>query len=310
MPSYPKAPIYLFYGDQVPEILKARDTVMDMLLDKELRDGNLTEYHASGNRFGAEMVKIMDEVAGDLGTVSFIAGAPKIVVVNNPIELYAAAPGRARKPPAAKEKKSKPADTSYLSWIEKDLPDTGNHIILLAYEDESEGREVSERTPSALFQIVGKIGYLQRFREKRDKAIYRIEDAILSRSPGACIGAIRDLWKAGKSDQAVYNQVARTLRFMLQASIARDRRLTADPVETATYFPERAQFSLMQTQEFIRKKFVQRPPAYRTQTLLEAHRRLLDVYRALRPRPWDLYVPDQLALLERILMELFASDAP
>jgi hypothetical protein len=37
---------------------------------------------------------------------------------------------------------------------------------------------------------------------------------------------------------------------------------------------------------------------------------VLGVYRALRPRPGDVYVPDARLLLEKALLKLFASPRP
>jgi len=51
-------------------------------------------------------------------------------------------------------------------------------------------------------------------------------------------------------------------------------------------------------------------PAYRTTDLLAAYRGLLDVYRALRPRPGDVYVADALGLLKQTLARLMTSPTP
>jgi hypothetical protein len=120
---------------------------------------------------------------------------------------------------AGGEDKPKSDGQEYLRWIQEELEATGNHLILLAFEDESAGREVNDRHP--IFQTVGRIGHFQKFRDT--KAFWRIEDGLIGRNPEACLAAIEDLWKPGKGDANVYGAVTRCLRFMLQANIGRER---------------------------------------------------------------------------------------
>lgn len=313
MALYPKVPIYLFAGSQTQKIMDARDEVLDMLMERESRDEGLTEFTASGNQFGVDMDKVLPEIAGDLATMSFVPGAAKVVVVYNPQILFGSstrrrAPKKKKKAPSASSRKTKAKPKAksepgadFAHWIETELPATGNHLILLAFEDESAGREFNDKHPLA--QTIARTGHIQVFRDK--KAFFEIEDALLRRDPQTCLGAIAKLWKPGKGDSAVYSAVVRCLRFMLQAKIAQERRIEGDPEKMALYFPARAQFSLFKTSEFVRRKY-QRPIPYRATELLEAYRGMLEVYEALRPQPGELFVADARALLERKLMQLFS----
>lgn len=309
---FPEVPIYLFAGNQVDAILRARDEVLDMLLDRETRAENLTEFSPTSNKFGLELAKLLPEIAADLSTMSFIPGAQKVAVVSNPVELYGSAgrsaPRKKKKKASARKTKAPKATPKRdpLDWIAEGLPATGNHIILLAFEDEAAGREVNDRHP--LVQTIGRVGHFQFFRDK--KAFWRIEDALLRRDASGCLEAVRDLWKPGKGDQTVYSAIVRSMRFMLQAKIARERGAMNDEAKQALYFPSRSQFSLMKASEFVRKKYVNRPIPYRTPALIEAYEGMLGVYKALRPRPGDLYVPDAQAMLERTLVKLFESEPP
>jgi len=230
MAKFPKVPIYLFYGNRTEEILRARDQVLDMLIEKESRFESLTEYQAQGQSYGIELNKILSDIAGDLSTLSFIPGAQKVVVVTNPMELYSAGAARPRKKKAkkksaskgrtkAKPEKPKSDGQEYLRWIQDELKETGNHLILIALEDEGAGREVNDRHP--IFQTIGRMGHFQKFRDT--KAFWRIEDSLIGRNPQACLAAIQDLWKPGKGDSNVYGAVVRCLRFMLQANIGAQR---------------------------------------------------------------------------------------
>jgi hypothetical protein len=315
VPAFPRVPVYLFYGNKVDDILRARDAVLDMLLDREARHESLTEYQSGGQTWGIEMNKVLPDVAGDLSTLSFIPGAQKVAIVTNPLELYASGAARPAKRPAKKAAAKKSAKAAaapksdgqeYLRWIEKDLKETGNHLILLAFEDESAGREVNDHHP--IFQTVGRMGHFQKFRDT--KAFWRIEDGLLGRNPEACLAAIEDLWKPGKGDANVYGAVVRCLRFMLQANIGREKGVGGDAAKQALYFPSRGQFSLYRAGDFVQKKYTGRVMPYRTGALLEAYEELLGVYHALRPRPGEVYVADARLLLENALLKLFASPRP
>lgn len=318
MAKYPKVPVYLFYGNRTEDILRARDEVLDMLIEKEARFESLTEYQAQGQAFGVELNRILSEVAGDLSTLSFIPGSQKVVVVTNPMELYSAGASRPRKKKAKKKsaaksktkakapEKPKSDGQEYLRWIQDELKETGNHLILIALEDESAGREVNDRHP--IFQTIGRMGHFQKFRDT--KAFWRIEDSLIGRDPENCLAAIQDLWKPGKGDSNVYSAVVRCLRFMLQANIGRERRAGGSPEKLALYFPSRAQFSLYRAGDFVQRKYTSRPLPYRTGALLEAYEEVLDVYKALRPQPGETYVPDARLLLEKALLKLFSSPRP
>jgi len=320
-PDVPRRPVYVFYGDQVGALQQARDRTLNLLLDPEFRAENLIEYTPPANRFGVELMKLLPELAAELDTVSFIPGAPKVALVHNPTELYASGAGFGKPPsrrrrgsaraaaetPTADEASEAPAAASgALAWLRQRLPASGNHLIVIALEDEAEGREVNDRHP--LMELFAGIGHVQPFRDK--KAFWRLEEAILNRDAAGCLAAIDDLWKPGKGDQSVYSGVARCFRFMLQAGIAREKRLGEASLQIDRYLPGPSNLSLARASDFVRRKYISRPAPYRATALLEAYLKLLEVYRALRPRPSDLYVPEARALLERLLLELMASPRP
>jgi hypothetical protein len=311
MPSIPRSPVYLFYGNQAEPILRARDEVLKTVLLPETRDENLTEYIATGQSATVRLGELLDEIAGDLATVSFIPDAPKCVVVTNPAELFG--PGGGRPARASANKKSartaaqprKDPAERIAGWIERELPQTGHCLLLLAFEDEADGREVNEK--SELFTRILKVGYAQRFSDT--KAFFRIEDGLLNRDTAACLGALRDLWKAGKGDSAVYSATVRCLRYLMQANIARERRIVRDAQAQAALFPADRQRNLFQAHPGVQRKYLGEP-IYRTGELLKAYDGVLQVYRALRPRPRDIYVPDARGLLEQTLVKLIASPRP
>lgn len=316
--SLPRRPVYLLYGDQVQAILRERDLLLKDLLDPETRNENLTEYTPVANRWSTELTAIVGEIAGDLATLSLIADSPKVAVVTCPAELYGRSVRRAKKAKkkkAARRKKGAAAsgepeqtdrEAAMIRWITDSLPQTSNHLVLVAYEEEAEGREVNER--SALFQAVAAIGYTRAFRDR--KAFFEIERALIERDPGRCLRAIGALWKPGKGDQAVYGSVVRCMRFLLQAQIERDPRMGEDPIKAELLRPARVQFSLHRASDWVQRKYLGSAAPYRVADLLKAYERLIGVYRALRPTAEDLVAPDARALLEGILLELFASPRP
>jgi hypothetical protein len=304
-------PVYLFYGNQADPILKARDAVLGMLMAPETREENLTEYISSGATPTVKMGELLDEIAGDLATVSFFPDAPKCVVVTNPVELMGGGAGGAGRKPSAKKASAKAAapkkkpEERLAEWIERELPQTGGHLIILAFEDESAGREINEK--SELYRVILKTGYAQRFSDV--KAFFRIENGMVGRDLNGCLAAIGDLWKAGKGDGAVYGALVRSMRFLMQANIARERRILNDAEAQARLFPADRQRNLFQAAPNVQRKYLA-APIYRTTDLLAAYRDLLDVYRALRPRPGDIYVADALGLLKQTLARLMGSAPP
>jgi hypothetical protein len=304
MPKIPKVPAYLFYGNQPDAILRARDEALALVLTPDTRDENLTEYYSTTSTPTVKLADLLDEIAGDLATVSFFPDAAKCVVVTNPAELMSSS---TRRPPAKKAKAAPKANPEerLIAWIERELPQTGGHLVLLCFEDEAAGREVNEK--NALYSAILKNGFAQKFSDT--KAFFRIEDGLLARDASGCLSAIRDLWKAGKGDSAVYNSVTRSLRFLMQANIARDKKITQSPEALTRLFPTDRQRNLFQAHPNIQRKYLGQP-IYRTPELLKAYEGILDVYRALRPRPGDLYVPDALGLLEQTLVKLITSPPP
>jgi hypothetical protein len=306
MADYPKVPVYLFYGNQPDPILKARDAVLAAVLQPETRDENLTEYYPTANTATVKLGDLLDEISGDLATMSFIPDAPKCIVVTNPAELMGSSVGRPPRAPSKKAaaKKKDPAQ-ALERWIEHELPQTGHHLLLLAFEDEADGREVNEK--GSLYTAVMKIGFGRKFSDT--KAFFRIEDGLLARDASACLSAVRDLWKSGKGDSAVYGAVVRSLRFLMQANIARERQALHDPKAQGELFPADRQRNLFQAAPIVQRKYLA-APIYRTGDLLKAYEGALRVYRALRPHPGDLYVPDPRGLLEQTILILIGSAPP
>lgn len=295
MPEFPRVPLYLFYGNQTDAIFKARDAVLEMALPAEFRNENLTEYYPTAAGDTVKFAGLVDEIAGDMATLSFIPGADKVVIVTNPAEIYGKGGG----------KNAEKAEGRMLTWLSRDLPSSGHTLILIAMEDEAAQREVVQQSP--LYQMVMKIGYLRGYSDT--KAFFRIEDAIMRRQAPICIDAVRDLWKAGKGDMNVYSSVTRCLRYLLQANIARERKILKDATMLGALFPGEPSRNLFKASPNVQRKYLA-GPVYRTADLVKAYQTLLDVYRALRPRPDDEYVPDAQGMLEQALVELMTSPRP
>lgn len=304
-----EAPVYLFVGNDVPALMRARDEVVALYLNEETRNENLTEYVSGGREYGVYIDAVIPEIASEFATLSMLGESDKVAVVYNPMELFGA--GTA-KPGGGKKKKSakggsggdSPKGGGALGWIERELPETQGHIVFIAIEDEADGREVSDRHP--LFQLCARMGETRRFSD--NKAFFRIEEALLRGDTRGCLSAVRDLWKPGKGDMSVYNSLVRSLRYMLQAQViqlnGRGPRLS----ETGL-FPESPQLSLLKAHPMVRGKYTSPQRRYEITDLLECYEKLMGVYHALRPGPADTHVPDALAMTERALAELMGRGA-
>ncbi len=306
MATYPKVPIYLFYGNQTERITAARDQVLADRVPAEMRDENLTEYYPSASSDTLKLADLFDEIAGDMEMMSFFPDTAKCAVVTNPVEIFTSTGGRAAAARRGKKAAAAGGADRMLAWIEQVLPTTGNFIVVLAFEDEAGGREINVKSGTPLFQAIQKVGYTQGFSDTR--AAFRIQDAIVARDLDMLLGAIDALWKAGKGDQFVYDNVVKALRFQMQANIGRERRLAGDADLRAKLMPEDPQRNLFKAHEFVQRKYGR--AAYRTADLVRAYQKLVEVYRALRPRPGDLYVADARGLLQQTVVELMGSKPP
>lgn len=296
MSPLPKVPAYLLYGSRTEDMMRARDEALNLWVPEAFRDEGLTEYYPT-NALTVDMGPLLGEIAMDFATRSFIAEAPKCVVVTNPREVFGRGGGS-------------DVQQAWVHWIEQTLPETGNALILLAMEDESRGREIDDRKPAPIVQAIQNVGYVRGYRD--GKAFFKVEDAILGRDAARCIAAVRELYgPAGKGEGAVFGSIVRCLRYLLQANIARDRGALNDPRLQAVYFPagRDGKMNLMQARDNVKRKYVG-APLYRTAELLRAYERMLDVHRAMRPHPGDHYVPDSRIMLERTLLELINSPRP
>jgi DNA polymerase III delta subunit len=298
-------PLYCFYGNQHEAVLKARDEVVAQLIDAEFRNENLTNYYSTASSQKISLSGTLDEIAGDLATMSFFPGAAKVAIVTNPEELFAAEGEEEGKTGKAGARRGGGDLTTLLRWLETELPQTGNHLILLGLEDEAANRTVNDRQPNALLKLVQKVGWVRGFNDK--KAMFKIEDAIIQRDLTTLLEAIRSLW-SNKTNQMILNKIIATLRFLMQSNIARDRKLGATEAATSALFPTQANANLFKAHPFVQKKY--QVPTFRTADLLQAYQQLLDVYRAMRPRPGDVYVPDARGLLEQTIVQLFRSPRP
>lgn len=294
----PDVSLYLFYGTKTEAILKARDEVVERRVAKEARDENLTERFPSGSQHSLELAPMMDEIAGDLSTMSFIPDATKCYVIMNPAELLVGK-SKAKKPPEG--------EAFMMQWLEEELPKSEHLIILLLFEDEADGRMIDERNGTPLFKLVQKIGWSRRFRD--DKAFFKIEETLIARNTSGFFTAVRSLWKAGKGDQQVYNSLIRTLRYLLQANIVHGRRRRGEDATLDGLLPNDARSNIVKVSPFVQKKYLDHQ-IYRTIDLLEAYDGMLEVYRAMRPRPNMLYVPDPLVVLEKTMLKLLSAPHP
>lgn len=310
-------PLYLIYGDNVSAMQDARDNILASLLPPEERNENLTEYIGTGNKFGISFEDILGDINADLSTMSLLADTKKVVVVTDPIEIFASEFKARRKP--AKPKKAKPksktgdaedanAEPPYVRWLKQTLPKTGNHLIIIANTDEAEDRDISDTNP--LFQAITQAhGELMRFQSGTSKAIYRIEDAIVMRQPDQFFKEIEELW-TDKTNMNIYNQVTRAMRFMIQAGILRDPRVAGDIEKQSVLLPASARTNLTKLHAFPQQKYTRNVGRYRMVDLIKAYQELIEVYLALRPRPGVIYVQDARLALDRVMATLFASPQP
>src|SRR4051812_6463203 len=85
--TQPITPLYLLYGTRHEAVLKTRDQIVALLIEPEFRNENVTNYDAAGHQ-KLTLAGALDQIAGDLATMSFFPGTAKIAIVTNPQEIF------------------------------------------------------------------------------------------------------------------------------------------------------------------------------------------------------------------------------
>ena len=313
--KFPKKQIYFFYGNEEEKLNQARVELVSFLLSKEEREQNYVEFSPSGMKKHLPLASIMPELLADLGTMSFFPDSKRVIVVYNLQELYGGERGK-RRPPREKGKKGKKGEKEekgkitpeayFIKYLQDQLPETNNVLILINVEDLEENIRIAEN--STLVKALVKLGHHEHKQFSSRALRWDLEDALKERNLQKTVEITRS-WidKDEKSARrGIFQVTLRLMILMLQAKISLKKKdtfnLQSDLIKTL--FPHDLEYNYLKEHDFVQKKIMEGQKRYTTGELMEALQKLLPINQYLYPLTTDPYVPDFQIVMERFFVEL------
>ena len=309
--------VFLIHSADDVEVLNERLRILDTLLPQDQRDEDLTEFNPSGNR-PLTLSALLPDLLAELGTVSFFPGTPRVAVVNDLSDFWAArqkprnaaakSAWEAGKKPAAR-KAVEPVER-LLRYLEHDFESTGNALIFTVLEDPDKRRTVDKRRK--LVEWIKANGQVISFDSR--PAIFAFADAILEGNLPNALGLFRESYRKGRADQAMalFSAILRQVHFLLQAKIASaaQRQELSEAFISADLLPgDSKTANLMKMHPFPRGKYVGAARRFTVAELTQALQDLYQINRHILPSPDDPYVADVGYLMERLLIRLCSRSA-
>jgi len=272
------------------------------------------EFSPSATKKYLPLASIMPELLAELGTMSFFPDSKRVVIVYNLQELYGGERGK-RRPPrekgekGEKEEKGKITPESYfIKYLQDQLPQTNNVLILINVEDLEENIRIAEN--STLVKALVKLGHHEHKQFSSRALRWDLEDALRERNLQKTIDISRS-WMDKDQDSArrgIFQVTLRMMILMLQAKISLKKKDTFNLQSdlTKTLFPQDLKYNYLKEHDFVQKKVMDGQKRYSTGELMEALQKLLSINQYLYPLTTDPYVPDFQIVMERFFVELIS----
>jgi len=312
--KFPQKQIYFFYGNEEERLNQARLELVSFLLPKEEREENYVEFSPSATKKYLPLASIMPELLAELGTMSFFPDSKRVVIVYNLQELYGGERGK-RRPPrekgekGEKEEKGKITPEAYfIKYLQDQLPQTNNVLILINVEDLEENIRIAEN--STLVKALVKLGHHEHKQFSSTALKFKLEDAIRERNLPKTIDISRSWIEKDEksSSRGIFQSTLRMMILMLQAKISLKKKDTFNLQSdlTKTLFPQDLKYNYLKEHDFVQKKVMDGQKRYSTGELMEALQKLLSINQYLYPLTTDPYVPDFQIVMERFFVELIS----
>jgi len=315
--KFPEKQIYFFYGNEEERLNQARVELVSFLLTREEREENYVEFSPSATKKYLPLASVMPELLAELGTMSFFPDSKRVVVVYNLQELYGGERGK-RKPPAEKEEKEEKGEKEekkkitpeayFIKYLQDQLPQTHNVLILINVEDLEENIRIAEN--STLVKALVKLGHHEHKQFSSTALRFKLEDAIRERNLPKTIDISRSWIEKDEesSRRGIFQATLKLIILMLQAKISLKKKETFNLQSdlTKTLFPQDLKFNYFKEHDFVQKKIMEGQKRYTTGELTEALRKLLPINQYLYPQTTDPYVPDFQIIMERFFVELIS----
>jgi DNA polymerase III delta subunit len=302
----PSPRFHLLHGDDEVAIEKAKTAIIDANLDPEMREENFREVLTNP---GTPLKRVMDDIMGELATVSFLPDSPRVVVVYTVSDLIdggKAKTSKAKSAKAATESTARSSSEILAEFVEQDMPNLDAVLIMIAIEDPEKWKKLNFDNP--LVQIAARIGTLKGFRDESPQ--FAFFDALFDRQQEKALRLWREwLQRSGSGNPRPYQMLSSQMRLLIQAKILAagtygSRGMSrAEFVETC--LPPETDRSVARIQpEFRRDKLARQSQNFSFQELNRAYLRLLPIMKYIIPVSTDVTVPDKSILGEVWILDL------
>lgn len=289
---------YLIHGMDTKAVQAERDKVVAQIVPSELRDENLTEHIATGNR-KLRLESIGWDVVTELSTLSFFPDSRRVVVIHNLADLCESGGGgrRGRKKGAAPKKN---VGEKFREFLAKGLQRTPNVIVFVNHEEDY---DTKVQTRSALYKTIKQVGVTIECKGK--DRMFDLVDELEARNATAAIGHYREL-RNHYETQRLFSRLVATTRNLLQAwTVARQRRSGLDDQEIAETLPP-GRDGLLGQHSFVVQKSVRAASRFTATELTAALEELLEIGRCVYPMASDGYVRDADLAIELWILKHFS----
>lgn len=299
--------VYLIHGTDEVKVHKERARLTAEFVPAEHRAENLTEIEPPTNRPLA-LRQIAADLMAELATPPFFPETRRVVVVEQLAELLGS-PGSDAEPdtgPGNRKNKKKTANDSdpmkaFCHFLEHDLPQTNNILILSAIEEPDKRRRI--RTNSPLYLAIKSLGRVIQFNQS--PVIFRFLDAFSNRDLSGALRSLPELLTEEEGVGSVYRMLIRQVRFLIQAKLLeRSGGLKGEAEQFAEkYFPPEKGLNIMMEHPFASDKTRRAAGRWSLAELNTMLSRLEGLTKVIYPSSSDIYVPDAEVELEHFVLD-------
>ena len=305
--KFPQKQVYFFYGNEEDKLNRARTELVDFFLPREEREENYSEFSPPSHMKRLQLSSVMPQLLAELGTISFFPDSRRVVVVYNLDELYLRKKKKTRGKSASGQKGKVPHEAYFIKYLEDQLPQTNNVLILVNLEDYEENRRVGEK--SNLVKAIAKLGHLEKYYSRPLK--WDLEDAIREKNFNKTMEVMRSWFQKDpeSASRGLFYTILKQIVLMLQAKVILKKKsaFSLDNELSSILFPPDITYNFQDQHSFLQKKLKTAQKRYSTADLTRALQKLLEINTYLYPQTTDVFVPDFQIMMEQFLVEWMAT---
>ncbi|HUT25568.1 MAG TPA: hypothetical protein VM492_14590 [Sumerlaeia bacterium] len=299
--------IYLIHSSDARWVTQQRESLIDELVSRDMRDQNLSEVFPVSN-VALRLGDVLPEVLSELSTIPFLADSRRVVVLHNLGDLLAGgrrkSSGEGAEEGASAPKKAKkrtPVEV-LAAFVEQDLPATENVLVFSVIIDHSRGEYLDLKSP--LYKLIrgSPLGEILKPARRENDPIFLMRDALLTRDTVDCLRHFRQVFREDAPGR-VFREILKTVRLLVQANVLRKVEGRGVRNIETKYLPDGLPGNYYKERDFVRDKINGNLHRFQLRELIHAMERLLEINRVLYPSQSDPYVPDLRILLETFIVE-------